>query len=166
MNVRIQRATDCFEQGYNCAQAVFSAFAPEFGLERETALRIADPLGAGVGRLGKTCGAVSGALLAIGLRHGRQDAGDAESKERAYALAREMVKRFAALYGSIVCHDLLGRDISTSDGMAAAREEDLFTTRCPEFVRGAAEIVDLLLRPTSCAAHPPGDENGEHDSRE
>ena len=61
-------AVDCFEEGFNCSQAVVSAFAPELGLDRETALRVAAAFGGGMGRTGETCGAVSGALMVIGMQ--------------------------------------------------------------------------------------------------
>ncbi len=78
-----ERAIAYFKEGFNCSQAVFAAFAPQSGLEREMALRIAGTFGGGMGRLGEVCGAVTGALMALGLQYGCTDAQNAEGKEEA-----------------------------------------------------------------------------------
>ena len=134
-------------QGFNCAQAVFSAFSRRKGIPLNIALGIASPLGAGLGRLAGTCGAVTGAALAIGIRHGHRKAGDQQQKEAAYALTRDLVDRFRQRNGSILCCELLGCDISTPEGFSAAKRKRLFATRCSRFVSDAAEIVvDLSAR--------------------
>jgi C_GCAxxG_C_C family probable redox protein len=139
-------ASENFKQGFNCSQAVVSAFAPELGLDRETALRVAAAFGGGMGRTGETCGAVSGALMAIGLRYGQPTPEDKQAKEKTYEIAREFLDRFGALHGGCVkCRDLLGHDISTPEGLQTAREKDLFQALCPKFVRDAAEIVEQML---------------------
>ena len=94
---------------------------------------------------GETCGAVSGALMVIGLRYGRTRTDDEVAKERAYSLAQEFVQEFESRHGSVFCRDLLGYDISTPDGLASAGQENLGATLCPNFVRDAAEILEDLL---------------------
>ncbi len=139
-------AVACFKEGCNCSQAVLSTYAPTLGLDRETALRVAAAFGGGMGRTGETCGAVSGALMVIGLRYGQSTAGDEEAKEKTYNLAGEFLKRFAARNdGCVKCRELLGRDVGSPEDRQAAREQGLFDTLCPKFVRDAAEIVEQLL---------------------
>jgi C_GCAxxG_C_C family probable redox protein len=146
MNIT-EQAVSCFEGGFNCAQAVLSAYAPEFGLEPTMALKVAGAFGGGMGRLGQTCGALTGAFMVIGLKYGKASADDDEeqTKEKAYRLVQELAARFAARHGSIACKDLLGCDIGTPEGRLQAKEAELFATRCPKFVRDAAEIVGQLL---------------------
>jgi C_GCAxxG_C_C family probable redox protein len=136
----VECAVARFAQGCNCAQAVLAAYAPQFGLEPEIALRLAAPFGGGMARMGETCGAVTGAFLVIGLQSG-------EAKEEIYQIVREFVRRFAARHGSIRCRELLGCDLSTPEGLQRAREQGLFSTRCRGFVRDSAEIVSELLFP-------------------
>lgn len=143
---RSEHAVACFKEGFNCSQAVLSPFAPELGLERETALRIAGTFGGGMGRLGEVCGAVTGALMALGLKYGCVDPKNAEGKEAAYRLVREFADRFIARHGAILCRDLLGCDIGTPEGRELAREKGLFANLCPQLVRDAAEIVEQMLR--------------------
>jgi C_GCAxxG_C_C family probable redox protein len=140
-----QIALALFEQGFTCGQAVLVAFAERHGLGREAALRVACAFGGGVARTGGTCGAVSGALMAIGLAHGRTRVEDEAAREKTYEATLAFLALFRQEHGSDVCRELLGVDIGTDEGRAAAMNAGLFKTRCPEFVRGAARIVSTLL---------------------
>ena len=131
-----------FSQKLNCAQSVFSAFAPALGLDEETALKIASPFGGGVARRGEICGAVTGALMALGMARGSFTP---EGKERTYALGQEFLRRFEAGHKSILCRGLLEVDISTPEGHAQARDAGLFQSVCPLLVRDAAELVRTML---------------------
>ena len=140
-----ERALNYFTNEYNCAQSVLMAFAPQLGLDLQTAARIATPFGAGIGRLGMTCGAVSGALMVIGLKCGHRSWLDTEVKERTYEIAREFLSRFEERHQSHICRQLLGVDARNAEEWALAKEEGLFEDRCTTFVRDAADIVSELL---------------------
>lgn len=141
----IDLAGSDFREGFNCAQSVFAAFTVDLGLERDAALRIASAFGGGIGRTGQTCGAVTGALMALGLRYGTTRADDKAAKEHMTALAREFLTRFRTRQGTTLCWELLGHDISTPDGHQAARDQGLFTSLCPKAVADAAEIVEQMM---------------------
>jgi C_GCAxxG_C_C family probable redox protein len=145
MSERSEKAVSCFEN-FNCAQSVIATCGPELGLDRESALRVAGGLGGGMGRLGEVCGAVTGAFLVIGLKHGKSSPEDDESetKEKAYALVYEFADRFRARNGAILCRELLGCDISTPDGRAQAKEKGLFSDLCPKLVGDAVEILEQM----------------------
>ena len=115
------------------------------GLDRETALRVAGAFGAGMARTGGTCGAVTGALMVIGLTYAKTVQGDDDSRERTYALAQEFMDAFRERNGSLLCRELLGADVSTPEGMRTVRERDLFRTVCPAFVSSAGQILERLL---------------------
>ncbi|MDD1664622.1 MAG: C-GCAxxG-C-C family protein, partial [Methanomicrobiales archaeon] len=138
MPKRSDEAVAAFSRGASCSMAVFSAYAPDLGLDRETAESIASPFGAGISRTGDICGAVSGALMVIGLARRKEDIRDAPSREKVYALAREFMAEFSTRNGSVMCTDLVGYDLSRDDEYALAREEKAFATRCPKLVRDAA----------------------------
>lgn len=144
MNPSLQ-AEKFFEQGYLCSQSILMAYAPLFNLDQDTAARLAAPFGGGVARRGETCGAVAGACMILGLKYGHISAEDIESKERAYQAVNEFISRFEHRHRSIVCSHLLEIDISSPDGLQQARDEDLFTTRCPGYVEHAAHLLDELL---------------------
>ena len=142
---QIDRAASCFEQGFSCTQALLSTYGAEFGLNRETALKVAGAFGGGMAQTAETCGSVTGALMVIGLKYGMTRVEDKQSKFNTYGLAKDFMDKFKSLNGSIVCRELLGYDISTPDGLQAAREKGLFTTLCPKFVKDAAGIVEDIL---------------------
>jgi C_GCAxxG_C_C family probable redox protein len=142
---RIDRAVESFKSGFSCSQAVCYVFAEDLGLDRETALRVSGGFGGGMGHTGQTCGAVTGAVIAIGLKYGKVDADDNRAKEITYEKVQELKRRFCELHGSILCEDLLGMAISDPVGLAKAREAGLFKERCPVFVRDAAAILEEIL---------------------
>lgn len=109
------------------------------------ALRIAGVFGSGMARTGETCGAVTGALMVIGLKHAKTKKGDDDSRERAYALAQEFMGAFRGRNGTLLCRELLGADVSTPEGRKEVREKDLFRTVCPKFVRDAGELLENIL---------------------
>ena len=124
---------------------MLSTYGERFGLDREMAFRVAGVFGSGMGR-GDTCGAVTGAFMVIGLKHGKTKGNDDLSQERADELARQFAELFIARNSSIVCRELLGCDISTSEGLKAAKKGKHFKKRCPKFVQDAAEILEELLK--------------------
>ncbi len=135
-----------FANNYNCSQAVFSVFAPDFGISKDLSLRLATPLGAGIARRQETCGAVTGALLALGLKYGKGENGTDEDKKIAYAVSQDFMKDFEAKFGSILCLHLLDNNcMNTQEGSEAIAREDMFNTRCPKYVKFAVEKVEELL---------------------
>ena len=143
---RVDEAVTCFRQGSNCAQAILATYGTEYGIDRQLALELAMGLGGGMGRGGEVCGAVSGAVLTIGLRTGIE--GDTQSrkvKEETYRKVRELFEKFKALHGSVTCRGILGCDLSTEEGLKEAREKDLFSKICPDFVADAARILEEVL---------------------
>jgi C_GCAxxG_C_C family probable redox protein len=141
---RVETAVSCFAQGFNCSQAVFSAYAEHLGLDEKAALKIAAGFGGGMGRMAETCGAVTGALMALGLKYGATTP-DRQAKEMTYERVRQFAARFKARHGSLTCRDLLGCDMGTVEGLEIARQQGLLTSSCPQFVRSAAEILEELL---------------------
>lgn len=134
-----------FMSGFTCSSAVFSAFSGELGLDDETAKKIACGFGAGISKSGNICGAVSGAVMVIGLKYGKTRIGDNAATEKTRALVREFLQEFTARHGSVNCTDLLGYNLSDPVEYEKAREMKLFTMKCPELVRDAAAILEKKL---------------------
>jgi len=143
---RVEDAVSCFREGCSCSQSILATYAPLFGLDREMALKVAAGFGGGMGRMADTCGAVTGAFMVLGLKWGGAIPADAETREKVYGLVRELVAEFKARNGSILCRDLLGCDISSPDGLRAARKRKLLSTVCPKMVQDAAEMLEKLLQ--------------------
>jgi C_GCAxxG_C_C family probable redox protein len=142
---RIEKAFSRFNEGFSCSQSILSTYGEDYGLNRDLALRIATPFGGGIGRMGEICGAVTGAFMVIGLKHGVTSVDDIEAKEKAYDLTREFTDNFKSRNKAITCKELLGCDIGKPEGMNFAKEKDLFNVLCPRLVRDAAEILEQIL---------------------
>ncbi len=138
-------ALSLFRQGFSCSQAVAAAFAEDYGLDRDVALRLSQPFGGGIARRADWCGALTGAFLVIGLKHGRFRAEDGAARDKTYALVQDFIVRFTALHGEIKCKDLLGCDLSTPEGRKKADELKLHQTKCEGLVRDAVELLEELL---------------------
>ena len=130
--------------GFNCAHSVLLAFAPDFGMDKDLA-RLAAAFGGGLARSGQTCGAVTGALMVLGLKHGITDPGDQETRDRAYALAKDFLARYRERRGTVLCRDLLGYDVGTTEGRRAVKEQKLWTRLCTGIIRDAVEILEKML---------------------
>lgn len=143
---RAEEAKKQFEKGFHCAPAVLSTYSGQFGLEKALALKIACGFGAGIGRTGRTCGAVTGALMVIGLKHGQVNLADEEASQRTYTLVKEFIDRFTTLHGSIECKELIGYDLSDSGELILARQSGVFRNKCPGFVYDSALIVEEVLK--------------------
>jgi len=139
---KVEQAVSCFKDGFSCSQAILSTYGPELGIDKTTALKVSTPFGGGMARMGETCGAVTGAFMAIGMA----SATGKESKEKVYALVREFTSQFKARNHSISCKELLGCDLNTPEGQKIFKEKNLLATGCTKYVRDAAEIIERLLK--------------------
>jgi C_GCAxxG_C_C family probable redox protein len=135
----------CFMSRFTCSAAVFSAFSGDLGLDPDTAKKIACGFGAGISKTGNICGAVSGGIMVIGLKYGKTQEGDEAATEKTRALTRQFIREFTAKNGSINCTELLGYDMKTPEGYAAAKESGIFLSKCPALVRDSADILEKIL---------------------
>ncbi|MBU3113072.1 C-GCAxxG-C-C family protein [Clostridium lacusfryxellense] len=138
-------AVNIFNNGFNCSQAVLSVFCEELGLDKETALKISTGFGGGL-RKGEVCGAVSGAIMTLGLKNGHFIEGDTESKNKAYALTKEFIRRFEEKNESIICKKLLGYDLSDEMECNIIREKRLFDIICPKVIIDAIGILEDMFQ--------------------
>jgi C_GCAxxG_C_C family probable redox protein len=134
-----------YKEEFCCAQAVFSTYARHWGMDPEIFLKIGEAFGAGIGGMASICGAVTGAIMAIGLKYGRTRPEDEEKKQKTRTLVKEFVKQFEKRNDSIECKQLLGVDISIPGGRELAEEKGLIDTLCPKLVEDAVDILDGLL---------------------
>lgn len=142
--VHADRAVEKFRQGYNCSQAMVTAFAEDYGVDEETAALHARGFGGGMGRTGGVCGAVSGAVMVIGLST-RTITDTDEAKQRAYALVREFFRLFRERHPSFECREILGYDIGDPEMYVLIKDRNLFETVCAKAIRDAAEVLEEIL---------------------
>ncbi len=132
------------ERKMNCAQAVLTSFAGELGLPRVTALGLAQGFGAGMGRTGGVCGAVSAACMVLGLRPYPEVTEARARVEKVYSMVQEFKRNFEALHGSVLCPRLLGYDLSKPEELAQARAQGVLQSVCPRLVADAVTLLETL----------------------
>ena len=141
---KVSDAVDLFRSGCACSQAIAATYGPPLGLARDQAARIAAPFAGGM-RMAETCGAVTGGLMMLGLRYCTEDCQTPAGRQKIATVADDFIAAFRQRNGSVACKALLGCDISTPEGMAAAKNGNLFKTACPKLVQDAAEILEEML---------------------
>lgn len=132
-----------FREGFLCSQSVLAAFCESYGLDRDSALRISCGLASGV-NCSEVCGAVSGAVLVIGLKYGYTNTKDVDAKKTCSSKVGEFLNIFLKRKGNIICRNILCCDISTPEGRQKALDEKLFSTVCIDMVVSAADILEEL----------------------
>lgn len=137
-----------FLNGYNCSQAVLLAFCEDFGLEKETALKISEPFGGGMGRMREVCGTVTGMFMVLGLAMGNSDAKDGSTKKNVYKSVQELAEKFKQDNGSIICRELLGLQKANKESyVPSERTKEYYKKRpCPELCKYAADILEDYLK--------------------
>ena len=140
IEARVEKARALFQEGYNCAQAVFLTYSDMFGMDTALAAQLTASFGGGMGRMREVCGTVSGMAMIAGLMEPANDPKDKEAKARNYALVREFADAFRQKNGSIICRELLGLDKKEGNVSVAPRKRP-----CVEFVATAARIVGEKL---------------------
>ena len=133
------------EAGYLCSEAVLLALSEFLGVESKLVPRIATGFAAGVARTGNVCGALSGAIMGLGFRYGR-DTPETEPERRPYWYAKRLAMAFEEAFGSVTCPGVLGLDIDDPDDYRRYVEEDMWATRCREAIKTAAGLAYNLLQ--------------------
>lgn len=134
-------AVECFLNGYSCSQAVFTTYCEDYGIDKKLGLKLATPLGGGMGHTGQVCGAVSGALLVLGLKYGQDNVEEKQSKDLNYVIVKDFISKFNALNGSTNCSELIQYDLSDDTQLAAARQTDIFKTKCCKYVSDVTKLL-------------------------
>ncbi len=142
---RARKAAEIYRQDYTCSQAVLVVFADDFDLDRDTALKIACGMGGGMGRTDQMCGAVTGAIMVLGLKYGMVDPARQEDKLETYGKVRELMERFTRYHGSLGCTDLMDCNLSTPEGLEHAQTQHLADNICPPLVEDVVRILEELL---------------------
>jgi C_GCAxxG_C_C family probable redox protein len=134
--------TKLLDEGFNCSQIVLSSFAEDLGLDSEMANKVATCFGGGMGS-GDTCGAVTGALMVLGLKYGNYlpYASQAEAKRK----SAQFKKKFLEEYNSLVCQELLGYNVSVPEDMKILMENNTIMNFCPGVIAYAMEILEEIL---------------------
>jgi len=135
----VEEAVSRFNEGYNCAQSVLLAMQKFWEIENPLEPKAASAFGGGIGRRGSLCGALTGGVIAIGLRYGTNTP-SSRTREQAYSMALEFYERFEKECGSVLCRDI-GYDLTNPEELEAARSADAFRRKCVNFIGKAVEAL-------------------------
>jgi C_GCAxxG_C_C family probable redox protein len=145
MESKETKAITFFRSGFNCAQAVVSAFSDELAFDKELALKIACGFGGGMGRLQETCGAVTGSFMILGVYNSKIYSGNQDRKDRTYSMVQEFAKAFIEIHGTINCKSLLGCDLKTEEGHSHFKENKLNELVCEKCISDSIRIIDDII---------------------
>ncbi len=142
-----EKAIKYFRDKFNCSQAVLTAFGEEFGISENDCLKIGCAFGGGMGRQQYTCGAVTGAMMALGLKYGKAMNDPEEKKQMTYSKTRDLFIEFKKMHGSHICIELLeGLDLNDTEDLKKISEQKLFDVKCEKYVADAVGIVEKLIK--------------------
>lgn len=141
----LDKVVNSFRGDFNCAQSVFGSYCNKYGLDRDIALKLATGFGGGMGRSQRTCGAVTGSYMVLGLNYGMGLERNKDARDKTYQYINEFSERFKKEFGSLMCKDLLNCDISTPEGKEYYDQHNFFEKKCLQYVKKAAEILETLL---------------------
>jgi C_GCAxxG_C_C family probable redox protein len=140
------KAIESFREGLNCAQTVVTSFSDDLNFDRSSAEIISCGFGGGMGRLGETCGAVTGSYMTLGIFNCAKFADNASRKEATYAMVQEFSRKFKQIHGTTDCKSLLKCDLNTQEGHSYAKENNLFGTVCEKCIKDSIAIVNELIK--------------------
>ena len=142
--ISADKINDGFKGAIHCSQQVAEYYAEKLGFDRETAMRLTAPFGAGM-FIGEVCGAVCGAMVVIGMKYGHCKHGDAEGNAAMMAKVAEFNKEFISRNGTVVCRDLVGQDFSQPGELEKAFANGRIFEFCPKMVQDTIDILEKIL---------------------
>ncbi len=145
MNSKQEKAIQTFRSGYNCAQSVLKAFLDDFDADVKTTLLLTTGFGAGMGRLQKTCGAVTGSFMVLGLYNAKTFTTNEERNEKIQSMIQDFHRQFVIRYHTTDCKQLLNCDLNTEEGQKYASKHNLFETTCEDCVSQSVKILEEMM---------------------
>ena len=140
---RCKKAVEYHRRGYNCAQSVLAAFTDLIGTPERQLMDLAGGFGGGAGT-GELCGAISGAVMVLGLLTPGDPADPVASKKRTMELSKELQKRFSGIFEAVRCQELLKKKFLPDERTPAARELEI-KGHCTVMIVTAVETVEAML---------------------
>ncbi len=141
----VAEANRLFESGFHCSQSIVAAFSQEFGLSQEVALKISCPFGGGLGGYGRTCGALTGGMMVVGLKYGSSNGADVDAKALSRKKTRELIEAFENAHGTSICNDLIGVNRTNLLGEQLLAVRPIIQSKCPKFLETVITYLEEEL---------------------
>jgi C_GCAxxG_C_C family probable redox protein len=139
--IEMKRAVDFFDEGYACAVSILLVYAEQFDLQEKDVIKIASCFGAGMGRLRKTCGALTGSTMVLGMAFGNSDPKDMKTKLHAYERVRDLFQEFEAKYNTSDCAELLKKKCTDQQ----IKDRYHHKLICREVIETTQNLLDNIL---------------------
>lgn len=136
-----EKLEELAKKEYNCSQTVFAYFADDLGMDEKIAMKTATAFERGMFK-SATCGSLTGAYMALGLKYGSTDL---EDKLRLEEMVHNLDKEFEQRNKSNKCIELLGVNVNTEEGMKEALEKDLLSYVCGRCISSSIEITKKIM---------------------
>ncbi|MHA1975311.1 MAG: C-GCAxxG-C-C family protein [Candidatus Hodarchaeales archaeon] len=141
---RVDHALSLFQKKDNCSQAVLATYADRYGLDVNTAFKIAEVFSGGIAHSGNICGALNGALMVIGLQYGGKIDSTSAPNKSATDVAEMVLNKFKDRHGTYLCRELINFDLTSPENLKLAYEKKVFRN-CPNFVASTIEFLEEVL---------------------
>ena len=122
------------DKKYNCVQSVACAFAEDLNIDPQILFKLLEGFGLGMGCTQGTCGAISGAIVLLGLKNSDGNLESPATKALTYQLSKELLLKFQEKNGATICRDLKG--IDTGNVLRS----------CPGCIEDAVELIEEILK--------------------
>ena len=145
-----QRVQAIMSKSHNCAQSTFYVLSEQFGLGGDDILKALTPL-PGMAERGETCGAITGALMAMGLIYGRDNLEDWKKYRSSLIPTNKFCEQFQKELGSSLCCQIQERAFGKSYNLMDPQELKEFqqagaTSKCTRVVQKACRLAaDIIL---------------------
>lgn len=142
----VEKAVSRFMEGYLCSESILKTFAEAQKIECEHIPKIATGFGGGIGRNGSVCGALTGAVMAISLKYGRNTPDETKNYEKCMDKVQQLLKSFEETFGSILCHKLTNCNLATAEGRQKFKEKQIREKKCARYVEKAMKTLLNLTK--------------------
>ncbi len=130
------------EKRGSCSQAIFATYGEYLSsgkLDYDTCMKIASGFSGGIAGTGSVCGALTGAIMALGLKYG-----GSEREGNINELATKLLNEFKLRHGTVICRELIGMDIITEENLQKAFKNGAFDN-CPIYINDVSELLEELI---------------------
>lgn len=145
MITKKEKAVESFKSGMNCAQSVLLAYSDQYKFDDNLAFQISSGFGGGMGRLQKTCGAVTGAFMILGIHNCEKYSNHSLQTENNRNMIQEFNRRFLQKYDSLECKEIIKCDLNTPEGQQYSKDQNVKENICTKCIMDSIDIVDTLL---------------------
>jgi len=141
-----EKVIHSFYNGMNCAQSILTAYADQLKFDPKFALSVSSGFGGGMGKLQKTCGAVTGSFMALGIYNSQKHFENIQARNATNKMIQKFTVDFEAMHGSLDCKALLDCDFTTDEGESQFKDKDLKKNVCSKCLADSVKLIEGLMK--------------------